>query len=91
MILQVLQSQELKFNWSVLANCNATHESLQALCQYEKTMHTNVFLPAWKSVKVYDNDISSMKVIDFLCVVSRALYSIWRACLSSYEVKYSLY
>ena len=58
MILQVLQSQELKFNWSVLANCDATHdECLQALCQYEKTIHTNVFLPAWNSVKVYDNDI----------------------------------
>lgn len=49
---QVLQSHELEKDWSVILSDAPQEKRLQALCQYERIIHINVFMPAWKSVKV---------------------------------------
>lgn len=48
-------NHELQSHWSILNTNNTSttqDEFLKALCQYEITIHTNVFVPAWNSMKV---------------------------------------
>uniref|UniRef100_A0A1X7UCD1 RING-type domain-containing protein n=1 Tax=Amphimedon queenslandica TaxID=400682 RepID=A0A1X7UCD1_AMPQE len=53
-LYKAFMKHELQSHWSILNSnntCTTQDEFLKALRQYEITVHTNVFVPAWNSLK----------------------------------------
>lgn len=89
-VFHILQKSMLKENWSILSDANATKDQrFDALCKYEQLIHTEVFLPAWRSVKVSSTCQCDLITIHF--IVERRLYSIWSPHCYPHEVRVSLF